>query len=146
MARRGRTGERGPDAVSTTATHGVLGRTCVALFALSSAFPIAAALLGDSRRPPLLGTADFCVAMILLVSAVAVAARARTLVTDKHRIAAFHTSQVVFAAVPLLLAVFFVVGGRVDWTVLVIGLAWRGWLLLYTLPFLIALLEAGQGR
>jgi len=25
--------------------------------------------------------------------------------------------------------------------VLVIGLAWRGWLLLYTLPFLIALLE-----
>jgi len=29
----------------------VLARTCVGLFALSSAFPIAAALLGESRRP-----------------------------------------------------------------------------------------------
>jgi hypothetical protein len=119
----------------------VLARGCVALFALSSAFPITAALLGDSRRPPWLGAADVGIAAILFLSAVMVAVRASTLVADRHRIAAFHTSQVVFASVPLLLAVFFVVGGRVDWTVLVIGLAWRGWLLLYTLPFLIALLE-----
>ena len=72
------------------------------------------------------------------------AARARTHITDQHRIAAYNTSQVVFASIPLLLAVFFIVGGRVDWTVLVIGLAWRGWLLLYTLPFLIAALESDQ--
>ena len=71
--------------------------------------------------------------------------RARTFVTDRHRVAAFHTSQVVFATVPLLLAVFFIVGERVDWDVLVIGLAWRGWLLLYTLPFLIAAAGGGSG-
>jgi hypothetical protein len=127
--------------MSAPRTRSVLARTCVGLFALSSAFPIAAALLGESRRPVWLGTADVAIAATLFVSAVMVAARARTHVTDRHRIAAFQTSQVVFAAVPLLLAAFFVVGGRVDWTVLVIGLAWRGWLLLYTLPFLIALLE-----
>jgi hypothetical protein len=39
---------------------------------------------------------------------------------------------------PALLIVFFVVGERTDWRVLVIGLAWRGWLLLYTLPYLIS--------
>jgi hypothetical protein len=130
--------------MSETATRSMLARTCVALFALSSAFPIASALLGGSRRPVWLGTADVAIATCLFVSAVMVAARARTHVTDQHRIAAFNTSQIVFAAVPLLLAVFFVVGGRVDWTVLVIGLAWRGWLLLYTLPYLIELLEEGN--
>jgi hypothetical protein len=120
-----------------------LGRACVGLFALSTAFPITASLLGDNRTPPWLGTMDVAFAAILFVSAVMVAVRARTLVTDRHRVAAFHTSQVVFATVPLLLAVFFLAGERVDWDVLVIGLAWRGWLLLYTLPFLIAALEGG---
>jgi hypothetical protein len=123
-----------------------LGRACVALFALSTAFPLTASLLGDNRRPPWLGTMDVAFAAILFVSAVLVAVRARTFVTDRHRVAAFHTSQVVFATVPLLLAVFFIAGERVDWDVLVIGLAWRGWLLLYTLPFLIAALEGDQGR
>ena len=130
--------------MSVTPRHSVLARTCVGLFALSSAFPIAAALLGESRRPVWLGTADVAMAATLFVSAVMAAARARTHVTDQHRIAAYNTSQVVFASIPLLLAVFFIVGGRVDWTVLVVGLAWRGWLLLYTLPFLIALLEEGM--
>ena len=133
-------------AMNAVTTRGLLARTCISLFALSSAFPIAAALLGDGRRPPWLGAADVAVAALLAVSAIMVAARARTLVGDRHRVAAFHTSQVVFATVPLLLAVFFIVGGRVDWAVLVIGLAWRGWLLLYTLPFVIALLEVEQER
>lgn len=123
-----------------------LARACVALFVVSSAFPITAALLDDERRPPWLESSDVAVAAILFASAIMVAARARTLVADRHRIAAFHTSQLVFAAVPLLLAVFFIVGERVDWAVLVIGLAWRGWLLLYTLPFLIALLEVAEER
>jgi hypothetical protein len=32
-------------------------------------------------------------------------------------------------------------GSRLDWTVLVVGLAWRAWLLRYTLPFLAAALD-----
>ena len=123
-----------------------LARACIALFALSTAFPIAAALIDEARRPPWLGGADVVLAAITFLSAAVVATRGRALVTDRHRVAAYHTSQVVFAAVPLLLAVFFVVGERVDWDVLVIGLAWRGWLLLYTLPFLVALLEVEQER
>jgi hypothetical protein len=121
-----------------------LARACIALFALSTAFPIAAGLIDESRRPGWLGEADVVVAAITFLSAAVVATRGRVLVTDRHRVAAYHTSQVVFATVPLLLAVFFIVGERVDWDVLVIGLAWRGWLLLYTLPFLVALLEVEQ--
>jgi hypothetical protein len=132
--------------MSVAAARGMLGRTCVALFALSSTFPIAAGLLGERRRPPWLGAADVVIAAITFLLAAMVAARARTLVDDRHRVAAFHASQVVFAAIPLLLAAFFVAGGRVDWDVLVIGLAWRGWLLLYTLPSLVALLDGERNR
>ena len=39
---------------------------------------------------------------------------------------------------PVLIAAYFVVGSRLNWTVLVIGLAWRIWLLLYSMPYLVA--------
>ena len=35
----------------------------------------------------------------------------------------------------LLLVLFFLLADRVQWDVLLIGLAWRAWLLLYALPF-----------
>ena len=44
----------------------------------------------------------------------------------------------IFGIIPALLIVFFIAGDRIEWRVLVIGLAWRGWLLLYTLPYLIS--------
>jgi hypothetical protein len=37
-----------------------------------------------------------------------------------------------------LLALFFVFGDRITWNVLLPGLAWRAWLLMYTLPAAIA--------
>ena len=74
-------------------------------------------------------------------TAALVATRARSLATDRHRARAFRVSQGLFAVIPVLLVAFFLLGDRVDWTVLVIGLAWRAWLVLYTLPFLLAALE-----
>lgn len=118
-----------------------LGRACVALFIVSALFPIAASL--RVGRPPLrwLGIADVAVAALLVVVAMVVYARARAAVHDRHRIAAHRIGQMVLGVVPLLLALFLVAGQRVDWTVLVIGLAWRGWLLLYSLPFIVAAMD-----
>ena len=46
------------------------------------------------------------------------------------------------ASVPLpLLVVFFLAGAYVRWDVLLPGLAWRGWLLMYSLPAALALLH-----
>jgi hypothetical protein len=33
-----------------------------------------------------------------------------------------------------LLAVFFLAGHRINWNILLPGLAWRGWLFVYALP------------
>jgi hypothetical protein len=77
---------------------------------------------------------DVGIAVALVFTAIAVASRTRATVTDQDRIAAFRATQAVLGVVPALLALCFVAGERVDWEVLVLGLAWRGWLLIYTLP------------
>ena len=40
---------------------------------------------------------------------------------------------------PVLLVVFFLAGDRVRWEILLVGLAWRIWFLIYTLPAWLAL-------
>jgi hypothetical protein len=123
---------------------GSLGRACVALFVVSTLFPIAASL--RVGRPPLrwLGIADVVIAACLVVVAMLVAARTRSSVLDRHRLTAYRIGQAVIGVSPILLATFLVVGQRLDWTVLVVGLAWRGWLLLYSLPFIVSALEEAQ--
>jgi hypothetical protein len=119
-----------------------LGRACVVLFALSTAFPVVAGVLYTGRPPRWLGIADVAVAALLFIAAAALASRGRGAVTDAHRLAALRAAHRVAAIIPALLAAYFVSGPRVDWAVLVVGLAWRGWLLLYTLPVLAASLVA----
>jgi hypothetical protein len=121
-----------------------LGRFCVALFALSTVFPLAAGVLNLSRASRWMGIADVVVATLLFCSTAAVWMRGRSAVSDGHRLVAFRDTQRVIAVIPALLAAYFLAGSRIDWAVLVIGLAWRGWLLLYTLPFLAAPLAAGD--
>ena len=121
-----------------------LGRICVALFALSTAFPVAAGVLNLSRPSRWMGIADVVVATLLFCSTAAVWMRGRSVVSDGHRLVAFRATLIVIAVIPALLAAYFVAGPRIDWAVLVIGLAWRAWLLLYSLPFLAAALAAGD--
>jgi hypothetical protein len=116
----------------------LLARVCVVLFAVSTAFPIVAGILHLAQPPRWLGVGDVVVAAALFIAVATLTARAKNVVTDRHRIAASRLSQVVLGAIPVLIAAYFVVGPRIDWTVLTLGLAWRGWLLLYTLPFLVA--------
>ena len=88
------------------------------------------------RPPRLLGIADVMVAAILFLTVATLVAKGGSAVTDQHRVSALRASQRVTGVIPALLVAFFVAGQRVNWTVLVIGLAWRGWLLFYSLPFL----------
>jgi hypothetical protein len=42
------------------------------------------------------------------------------------------------AAIPVILVVLYFAGITINWTVLLIGLAWRFWLLVMALPYIIA--------
>jgi hypothetical protein len=119
-------------------TPRALGRLCEGLFAVSTAFPVVACLLDAASRSRLLGAADITVAVVLLAATFVLVARMNGRVTGDDQRTAFAASQVVLTLVPFLLALYFVVGSRIDWTVLVIGLSWRAWLLISALPSLAA--------
>ena len=125
------------------AANRTLAVACLALFVLSTAFPVVAGVLNLSRPPRALGIADVSVAALLFLTAATLAARSRGVVEDRHRLAALRATQVVAGVIPFLLAAYFVMGSRVGWPVLVVGLAWRSWLLFYVLPALAAGLEDG---
>ena len=118
-----------------------LSRASLALFALSSLFPIVGALFVDSSPPRWLGILDVALAVMLFAITAVVVSRMRRGVGDRQRLVALQITQIALGAVPVLIAAYFVVGDRINWAVLVIGLAWRLWLFLYSLPCLVAALQ-----
>jgi hypothetical protein len=118
---------------------GPLSRAVALLFVGSTMFPIVAGLLHMPQPPRWLGVADVIVAAVLAVAVIVASARYSSAVTDEEPVAAHRVSARVLAVVPVLLAVFLMTGNRLDWTVLVVGLAWRGWLLLSVLPVLLVM-------
>lgn len=118
-----------------------LGRVWLGLFAISTVFPVIAGGIPSAQTNRWLGVADGVIALALVVTAMVVASRTRFIVSDRNRLTALKHTLAVVNVIPVLLLVFFLAGTRVDWTVLVVGLAWRGWLLIYTLPFIAAALS-----
>lgn len=119
-----------------------LGRVCIVLFAVSTAFPAVAGVRNTETPSRWLGVADVVVAALLLLVAIGVASKHRGRLSDNDRVIAFRVSQALLAVIPALLIIFFIAGNRIDWQVLVVGLAWRGWLLLYTLPYLVSAMNS----
>lgn len=113
--------------------------TCVlgAGFAVSTAMPIVASLV--SARPPLWGgILDVALAVAVVAGGLGLMATAKGPFDDGTIRTAYRIYRGL-AAVPLvLLAVFFVIGNAIKWDVLLIGLAWRAWLLLEVLPAAVA--------
>jgi hypothetical protein len=107
-------------------------------------FPIAGSLFVTASPPRWLGVADVAVAALFFGSIALVAVRAQPRVADHHRVAASHITRTLLGIVPVLLAAYFIVGSRLNWTVLVLGITWRLWLLLYSLPFVIAAFQADK--
>ena len=87
--------------------------------------------------PRWIGITDVILAAALFSVTAVVVARGRSGVADRHRLIAFRISQAVLGVTPVLIAIYFIGGSRVNWTVLVLGLAWRIWLLICSLPFLV---------
>jgi len=122
-----------------------LGRASLALFAVSTIFPIVGGLFVATSPPRWIGIADVILAAALFGVTASVVVRGRRSVSDPDRLVALRASQVVLSAAPILIAIYFVAGSHLNWTVLIIGLTWRIWLLIYSLPFLVAALHAQRG-
>lgn len=109
------------------------------LFVVSTAFPIAASLLPAAAITRAIGLADVAIAALLLAAGFVVVAKAPKTFDAPTTDLAVRVLRAASSVFLVLLVVFFVAGGAVDWTVLLIGLAWRAWLFTLVLPAWIAL-------
>jgi hypothetical protein len=119
----------------TAARDVTLVRVTIGLFAVSTAFPVAAGLWHGSA-PRWLGLVDVSVAAALVIAVLVLAARTPGQPSDRALAGGFRLSRAAAGVIPLLLALFFVVVDRINWPVLVIGLAWRGFLFVCVAPYL----------
>ena len=117
-----------------------LARAFVALFTISTAFPIVAGLLRADQVPTVLGLADVAIAAVTVVVGLTLESRARSanLVGEPERAASFRIIQRGSVALLGLLALFLVGVALPQWSVLLAGLAWRAWLLIWVLPAVVA--------
>jgi hypothetical protein len=106
-----------------------------AVFWVSTIFPVVAALYGDARSlPRIVGVIDVILAFALVGMVMVLYARTKGKVTRDAEEAAYRAYRVLTHAIVVLLLVFFLFGDRIAWNIGLVGIAWRAWLLFYTLP------------
>jgi hypothetical protein len=107
------------------------------LFALSLCFPLIGAVVNnEGKQLPIAGSFDVLIATACFLLFIRLSwlgkHQQEVLSTGKlHKALQFSSS------VPLLLLVLFFTGIKLNWEILLVGLAWRYWLFLSALPFLV---------
>jgi hypothetical protein len=66
-------------------------------------------------------------------------------VTKQIEAASYRAYRFLIHWILLLLVAFLLFGDRLDWAIGLTGIAWRAWLLLYTLPMWLALMARMPG-
>ena len=115
------------------------------VFCVSTIFPVVASLVRDAGSlPRIVGVMDGVIAFILVGMAMTLWSRTRGKVTKDAEAAAYRGYRVLMHVIIVLLVLFFLVGDRIAWTIGLVGIGWRSWLLLYTLPVWYAALRAAE--
>jgi hypothetical protein len=112
-----------------------LAFTAAVVFFISSAFPVVAAFVKDTEAwPKWWGVLDVGIAFVLALLALAVLAFGQGQVNKQAEDASYRAYRVLIHGIFSMLLVFVFVGDRIVWGNCLTGIAWRTWLLLYSLP------------
>lgn len=109
------------------------------LFSLSTSFPIVASVRDMEQVPLWVGGVDVALALLLAGLMVLIEWQARGHIDYEVQQDSYRIYRALSHLLLVVLIVFFFFGNEVKWGVLLPGLAWRAWLLLYTLPSALAL-------
>ena len=105
------------------------------VFCISSVFPVIAGLSHDAESfPEWWGPLDVSIALVLALLAFVVMGLTQGKVTKQAEDASYRAYRILIHGIMVILVVFFLFGDRINWANCVTGLAWRAWLLLYSLP------------
>ena len=116
------------------------------LFVVTLVFPVAASLIPAESVTPWMGIADVALALVFLLVAFAIDVLARGKVTDEVIHLSYRSYRGLGTIPLILLVIFFLVGEAIRWNVLLPGLAWRAWVLIYARPAALALWKANETR
>jgi len=108
------------------------------LFISSLLFPLAASTVLADPPATWIGVADVAVAAALVLLGMTFVSRAPSPHAASAQALMVSAFRGLANVVLLLLVVYFVAGEHVRWSVLLVGLAWRAWLLVFVLPGWIA--------
>jgi hypothetical protein len=77
---------------------------------------------------------DVGIAFVLAIMAIVILAIANGRVNKQAEDSSYRAYQVLTHGILAIIVIFFLFGDRVTWSNCLTGLAWRAWLLLYSLP------------
>jgi hypothetical protein len=104
-------------------------------FFVSSVFPVVAGLSHNTASfPKWWGTLDVSLAFVLALLALAILGVTQGKVNKQAEDMSYRAYRILTHGIFLMLVLFFLAGDRITWINCLTGLAWRTWLLLYTLP------------
>lgn len=110
----------------------------VLLFSMSTAFPIVASVI-DVTSQRVLGYLDVCIAVILVVLSIyLIMKRKDKKIRLSNRLFNIYKAM---ASIPLVLMVIYFLDLGIKWDILLIGLAWRFWLISFILSDLMILFK-----
>ena len=122
----------------------MLLRGIAGLFAVSSLFPMAASVIQVYRLPKWVGVVDVVVAVALVTMGMVIVSRKPTGFAAPVIASAFRIYRGLANSFLILLVLFFVAAETIRWSILLPGLAWRGWLLALVLPSWLSLWQTRQ--
>ncbi len=104
------------------------------LFSVSLAFPVFASLTTTESFPLWVGLLDGGLAIGLAILMIVITTITRGQMSSQAALASFRIYRILAHLLLVLLILFFLFGDRIKWAILLPGLAWRVWLLVYVLP------------
>ena len=116
----------------------LLRRAALTLGAVSAAIPAIAAWRQDPSPSPLFVSLDLGLAGLWVSATLLVTWQARDRLTLAAEALAGRWVRGGASIVLVLLPLYFFSGLSFDWNVLIVGWAWRGWLLAYASPYFAA--------
>jgi hypothetical protein len=121
------------------AIHRPVAIVTAVVFLISAGFPLVAGFVrGTQSWPKWWGALDVGLAFVLACLVVVIQALARGRVNQQTEEVSYRAYRVLIHGIFLGLIIFFLAGDRIIWSQCLTGYLWRGWLLLYALPWWVA--------
>ena len=116
------------------------------VFVVSTVFPIVAGLSRNtSAFPKWWGVLDVALAFVLAIMAIVMSALVGRSIPKEAEEATYRAYRSLTHGILVMVVVFFLFGDRITWIYCLTGLAWRAWLLLYSLPAWFAAFRPSAG-